>query len=130
MKRNMFVLSFAMVLMFSVVACDKTQSAKTTGAATSTAQASITILAPKNGAVLSSGAANKLEYNVHLSPTGNHLHIYIDNQKPLVDRYVSHCPCGVNLPSLASGKHVIAVKEVTSAHVLTGLQSVVTFTVK
>jgi len=87
-------------------------------------------LAPKDGAILNSGAVNRLKYNVHLSPTGDHLHIYIDDQKPIISREVSGCPCGIDLPSLAPGKHVIVVKEATSAHVLTGLQATVTFTVK
>ncbi len=46
---------------------------------------SITIISPKEGAVLG-GGGNKLEYNVHLSPKGNHLHIYIDNQDPIIDK--------------------------------------------
>jgi hypothetical protein len=90
---------------------------------------SITIISPQDGAVLKSGG-NKLEYNVHLSPKGNHLHIYIDNQDPIIDRNVSNCPCSTNLPALAKGKHVIAVKEATANHVLTGLQSTVTVDVK
>jgi len=130
MKKNMFMLVFMAALIVTAAACSKDQSANTNGATTATTQGSISILAPRDGAVLNSGAANKLEYNVHLSPTGNHLHVYIDDQKPIVDRDVSHCPCSLDLPALASGKHVIAVKEATSAHVLTGVQSTVSFTVK
>ena len=86
---------------------------------------SITIISPKDGAVLG-GGGNKLEYNVHLSPNGNHLHIYIDNQDPIIDKNVSNCPCSIGLPALAAGKHVIAVKEATAGHALTGVQSTVT----
>jgi len=131
MKTNMFVLTFAAALIFSMAACNKEQPAKApAAAAASTTQASIAILAPREGAILNSGAANKLEYNVHLNPTGDHLHIYIDDQKPIISREVSRCPCGIDLPGLAPGKHVITVKEATSAHVLTGLQGAVTFTVE
>ena len=90
---------------------------------------SITIISPKDGAVLL-GGGNKLEYNVHLSPNGNHLHIYIDNQDPIIGKNVSNCPCSIALPALAAGKHVIAVKEATAGHALTGVQSTVTVSVK
>ncbi|MHB1237121.1 MAG: hypothetical protein ACYCY7_06120 [Gallionella sp.] len=91
---------------------------------------SITITSPANGAVLSSGAGNKLVFNVHLSPDGNHVHIYVDDQHPIVDRDISHCPCSVDLPNLSSGKHTIVVKEATSSHALTGVEGTVTTTVK
>ncbi len=89
---------------------------------------SITILSPKDGSVIHNGAM--LKYNVHLSPNGNHLHIYIDNNNPIIDRNVSHCPCSIDLPALSPGKHVIAVKEATAAHALTGLQATVDVTVR
>ena len=91
---------------------------------------SITITSPANGAVLSSGAGNKLVFNVHLSPDGNHVHIYVDDQHPIVDRDISHCPCSVDLPNLSSGKHTIVVKEATSSHALTGVEGTVTTTVQ
>jgi hypothetical protein len=91
---------------------------------------SITITAPVNDAVLQSATGNKLEFNVHLGPTGNHVHIYIDDQDPIVFRDVSHCPCSVPLPKLSSGKHTIVIKEATSGHAMTGMQSSVTATVK
>ncbi len=90
---------------------------------------SITITSPANGATLQS-AGNKLEFNVHLGPNGNHVHIYIDDQKPIVDRDVSRCPCSIDLPKLSPGQHTIVVKEATSSHALTGVQSSVTATVK
>ncbi len=91
---------------------------------------SITITSPANGAVLHSGAGNKLVFNVHLSPEGNHVHIYVDDQHPIVDRDVSHCPCSIDLPNLSSGKHTIVVKEATSSHALTGVEGTVTTTVQ
>ncbi len=89
---------------------------------------SITILSPKDGSIIQNGAM--LKYNVHLSPNGNHLHIYIDNRNPIIDRNVSHCPCSIALPGLSSGKHVIAVREATAGHVLTGVQATVNVTVR
>ncbi len=94
------------------------------------AAGSITILSPKDGAVLPSGSGIKLEYNVKLGPDGNHLHVYVDKQDPIVDRNVSDCPCSLDLPQLSSGNHVIAVKEATASHVLTGLETSVKFSVK
>ena len=93
------------------------------------AAGSITITAPASGAMLQ-GAGNKLEFNVHLSPNGNHVHIYVDDQDPIVFRDVSHCPCSIDLPKLSSGKHTIVVKEATSGHAMTGVQGSVTATVK
>lgn len=90
----------------------------------------ITISSPVNGAVLASGAGNKLQFNVSLGPNGNHVHIYVDDQSPIVDRDVSRCPCSIDLPTLSSGTHTIAVKEATSGHAMTGVQSAVTVSVK
>jgi hypothetical protein len=91
---------------------------------------SITITAPVDGAVLPGAMGNKVDFNVHLGPNGNHVHIYVDDQDPIVFRDVSHCPCSVDLPKLSSGKHTIAIKEATSGHAMTGVQSSVTATVK
>lgn len=99
-------------------------------AADAAGKGSITITAPVNDAVLQGAKGNKLEFNVKLSPNGSHVHIYIDNQQPIVYRDVSHCPCSVDLPQLTPGKHTIAVKEATSSHALTGLESSVTAMVK
>lgn len=91
---------------------------------------SVTIISPANGTVLQSAAGNKLEFNVHLSPNGNHVHIYVDDQDPIVDRDISRCPCSIDLPKLSSGKHTIVVKEATSSHAMTGVQGAVTISVK
>jgi hypothetical protein len=90
---------------------------------------SITITSPVKDAVLQ-GAGNKLEFNVHLSPNGNHVHVYIDDQAPIVFRDVSHNPSSIDLPKLSSGKHTIVVKEATSSHAMTGVQGSVSVTVK
>lgn len=91
---------------------------------------SITITSPANGAVLKSGSGNKLEFNVHLSPDGNHVHIYVDDQHPIVDRDVGRCPCSIDLPQLSPGKHTIVIKEATVSHALTGVEGTVTTTVQ
>ncbi len=91
---------------------------------------SVSIISPKKDAVLKSDAANKLEFDVKLGPNGNHVHIYVDNGSPIVDRDIGYCPCTIDLPKLSPGKHTIAVKEATAAHALTGAQATVTVTVK
>jgi len=91
---------------------------------------SITITSPADNAVLQSGTGNKLDFNVRLGPNGNHVHIYVDDQNPIVFRDVSHCPCSIDLPKLSPGKHIIVVKEATSSHAMTGVQGSVTATVK
>jgi len=91
---------------------------------------SITVLTPKDGVMISAGSPTKLMYNVKLSPEGDHLHIYVDDQKPIVDRDVSGCPCSVELPALSSGKHVVVIKEARSDHSLTGVMSSTTLIVR
>ncbi len=90
------------------------------------ADGSITITSPANGAVLQGSAENKLDFNVKLSPTGNHVHIYVDDHNPIIDRDIGHCPCSITLPKLSPGKHVIEVKEATVSHALTGVEGTVT----
>jgi len=87
---------------------------------------SIKILSPMDGVSLQGPTVNKLTYTVQLGPEGNHLHVYIDDQKPIIVRNVTGCPCTVDLPALNPGKHVIVVKEARVDHSLTGVQSTVT----
>ena len=91
---------------------------------------SITITSPMSDTVLQSATENKLEFKIQLSPSGNHVHVYIDEQDPIVFRNVSHCPCSIALPKLASGKHTLVIKEATSSHAMTGLEGKVIITVK
>lgn len=113
---------FASIGVGLALACTHFAAAADTG--------SITILSPKDGAVIQSGAASTLEYNVHLSPNGNHLHVYVDDQNPIIVHQVSDCPCSVALPALSQGKHVILLREASSAHSPTGVQGSVTITAK
>lgn len=132
-RKNLFVLVMFSTLLLALGACSKGQESKTasTPAASSSAETgSVSILTPKDGAVLASGSGVKLTYNVHLSPTGNHLHIYVDDKAPIIDRDVSGCPCSLTLPDMAAGAHQVALKEATVNHDLTGVQSMVKFTVK
>lgn len=90
----------------------------------------ITILSPKEGEAFKSGSGIKLKYNIKLSPDGNHIHVYIDDQSPIIDRDVENCPCSITLPDLSSGEHTIFMKEATVSHVLTGVEAKVDIKVK
>ncbi len=91
---------------------------------------SITILSPQAGASLQSGVETKLEYNLHLSADGSHLHVYVDDGDPIVVHKVSHCPCSITLPPLSPGKHTIVIKEAKASHSLTGVEGSVTVNAK
>jgi len=90
----------------------------------------ISVVTPANGALLDSGSGIRLTYKIQLSPSGNHLHVYVDDQPPIIDRNVSGCPCSLELPDLSSGMHLVTVKEARSNHSLTGVTTSVSFTVK
>ncbi|OIO54275.1 MAG: hypothetical protein COX57_01675 [Alphaproteobacteria bacterium CG_4_10_14_0_2_um_filter_63_37] len=90
----------------------------------------ITLLSPKQGETLMGGSGVVLRYEVTLGPNGNHLHVYVDDQNPIITHDVTRCPCKVPLPDLTPGKHTVAVKEATSSHTLTGIETSVSFTVQ
>lgn len=90
----------------------------------------ITIMSPEPDQMLQSGSGIKLQYKVQLSSSGDHLHVYVDNGNPIIVRKVSGCPCGIVLPDLSSGTHIVRVKEATSSHALTGNERDISFTVK
>lgn len=113
-----------------IVGCFLALSFFISGSVAFAADGSITILEPKNGADLASGSGNELKYEVQLSPSGNHLHVYIDDMSPMIVREVKNCPCSIKLPKLAAGKHMVDIKEATSSHALTGVGSSVSFSVK
>jgi hypothetical protein len=92
--------------------------------------ASIEILSPKEGEIWTAGA-HVVKYQVHPSPNGNHLHVYVDQQdEPIISHQMSHCPCSEQLPDLGPGTHRVTIKEATASHSLTGVESSVSFTVK
>lgn len=128
---NLFIIVLLIAMPLTMTACNKSEKGKEMAApAANTAAGSVTILSPQNKQVLANGTGVKLTYNVHLGPTGNHLHIYVDGQSPIISRDVTACPCSVTLPPLAAGPHEVAVKEATVNHALTGVGSTVKFTVK
>ena len=116
------LIKFVFVMMVGILAVAGTGYAVDMG--------SITILSPKDGSIVPAGSVTKLMYNVKLSPEGNHLHVYVDDQKPIVDRDVSACPCSINLPMLNAGKHMVVIKEARADHSLTGVMATTAVTAK
>jgi hypothetical protein len=100
------------------------------GSAVAADMGSLTISSPQNGSIVVANTMLKLTYNVKLGPEGNHLHIYVDDQKPIVVRNVAGCPCTVDLPALSVGKHVILIDEARADHSLTGVKSSIVITAK
>mgnify|MGYP000305338055 CR=1 FL=1 len=94
------------------------------------ATGSITIISPKYRAVVKADKPSVVTYKVNLGTEGNHLHVYIDDQKPIVDRNVTGCPCSVELPGLSAGNHTVVIKEARADHSLTGVQSAIEVTAK
>lgn len=94
------------------------------------ADGSISILSPKDGATVMGSAQNALEFNLKQSPQGHHLHVYVDDNKPIIVRQVTGCPCKVELPALSPGQHTVVVKEATAGHAPTGVEATVHFTAK
>ncbi len=90
---------------------------------------SITILSPRDGEVWGTGT-HTLQYQVDPSANGNHLHVYVDDDDPIISHQLTHCPCSVELPALKPGHHRITIKEAESGHSLTGVQAQVGFSVK
>ncbi len=90
----------------------------------------ITIMEPNQGQTLMGGSGIKLQYEVQLSSRGDHLHVYVDNGNPIIVRKVNGCPCSIDLPNLSPGMHMVHVREATSSHALTSVESDVSFTVK
>lgn len=90
----------------------------------------ILILNPKDGAVVKAGSPSKLTYNVKPGSEGHHLHVYVDNQKPIIERNVTGCPCSLELPALSAGKHTVVIEEARIDHSLTGVHSAIELTAK
>ena len=93
-------------------------------------EGAITIIDPRQGQTFMGGSGIELQYKVQLSPRGHHLHVYVDNGNPIIVRKVSGCPCSITLPDLELGMHMVRIKEATSSHALTSIESDISFTVK
>ena len=91
------------------------------------ADGSITISAPADGAKLSHSAMTTITYDVTPGPTGDHVHLYVDNGEASVIRKLKG---NYSLDKLAAGKHEICIKVVTKSHTPTGIQQCIKVSVE
>ena len=86
------------------------------------AEASVTIRAPADGAVIQSGAPVELDYAVIPGPRGDHVHVYMDGEEVAILRQLDGRH---RLDPLAPGRHEVTIKVVNRAHVPIGVQGAV-----
>jgi hypothetical protein len=90
-------------------------------------QGSITILAPADGAVVSTSQPVTIKWKAVWGPDGNHLHVYLDDRRMDVVRE----PEGSDdIRILLPGKHQICLAIETRWHFPTGVQKCVEVTAK
>lgn len=90
-------------------------------------KASVTILSPKEGAVLPSSEDVIIEYEMTPGPKGDHVHFYVDGGNAGLLRQKKG---SFNMTKLKLGKHVLTVKLVNAGHVPIGVETSVNVTVK
>jgi hypothetical protein len=90
-------------------------------------QGKVTISAPAQGATLDAMDENKLVYDVDPGPSGDHVHVYVDDKEVGILRKLKG---SYTLESLSSGKRNICVKVVNKAHVPVGIEQCVQVAVK
>ena len=91
------------------------------------ADAAISISKPVGGAIFSPTAKIEISYEATPGPKGDHVHLYVDDQRPVVLHQLkgSH-----TLNPLAPGKHGICVRMVDKDHAEIGVQDCVMFRVE
>jgi hypothetical protein len=89
--------------------------------------ATVTIHAPKDGALVPAGDSVIIDYTVNPGPQGDHVHFYVDGKEVDVVRKLAG---QYRLAPLSPGAHEIAIKVVNSAHVPIGVESSIRLTVR
>lgn len=88
---------------------------------------SVTIISPKEGAVLSSAEDIIIEYEMTPGPKGDHVHFYVDGGSAGLLRKNKG---SFNVAKLKPGKHALTVKIVSAGHTPIGVETSVNVTVK
>lgn len=83
------------------------------------AEASVSIISPKDGDKLDVMAQNKIEYEVVPGPQGDHVHVYVDDEEVGILRQLKGSYTFENLPT---GLRHICIKVVNKAHVPIGVE--------
>jgi hypothetical protein len=79
----------------------------------------ITINSPVNGAMVGANAKVLLNYEVMLGPSGDHLHLYLDDDRIDILRQLKG---STEVDGMKPGKHKICLTENTKWHMSTGLE--------
>jgi hypothetical protein len=95
--------------------------------ATGLGQGKVTITSPKPGATLDAMDENQLAYEVDPGPSGDHVHVYVDNQEVGILRKLKG---SYTLENLSPGMRKLCVRVVNKAHVPVGIEQCVQVTVK
>ncbi|HET7061342.1 MAG TPA: hypothetical protein VFI43_04100 [Nitrosospira sp.] len=91
------------------------------------ADASVTISSPQNGAKFSPRTEVDVVYEATLGSNGNHVHLYVDGDEPVV----LHAMKGSHsVGKLTVGLHKICINVVNKAHAPVGAQACVNVTVE
>lgn len=85
------------------------------------------ILFPQDGAKLDAMSQNRIDYEVAPGPSGDHIHLYVDNREAAILRKLSGSHA---LESLAAGAHALCIKVVNKAHVPIGVEQCVKVSVQ
>jgi hypothetical protein len=96
-------------------------------ASSTTAEASVEIFAPKDGAIVPPSEPVVLDYDVKPGPNGDHVHVYVDGRQVAIVRQLQG---RYEVGRLSPGKHELAIKVVNRAHVPIGVESSVDVTVQ
>ncbi|GAA4404914.1 hypothetical protein [Quisquiliibacterium transsilvanicum] len=91
------------------------------------ADPSVTIESPADGAKLDAMAQTKIVYAVEPGPQGDHTHLYVDGKEAAILRSLkgSH-----TLATLAAGAHDICIKVVNKAHTPIGVEKCIKVSVQ
>ena len=95
--------------------------------ATAAVQASVQITAPANGAKLDAMEPARLVYQVTAGPSGDHVHVYVDDKEAGILRQLAG---SYTLETLGTGPHTICIKVVNKAHVPIGVEKCIKVSVE
>lgn len=87
--------------------------------------AGVTITAPADGAMLNARAKHEIAYEVDPGPSGDHVHLYVDDKEVAVLRKLKGAHV---LESLVPGQHTLCIKVVNRAHTPIGVEGCVRVT--
>ena len=91
------------------------------------ADAAVSISSPVAGSTFSPSSKIDISYTATPGPKGDHVHLYMDDQKPVVLKQLAG---SYTLGALTPGKHGVCIRIVDSSHAEIGVQDCVMFRVE